>query len=157
MPTNLREHAHTSSCGSSYARRAQRCVGWTYVQIWCAGLFVMPSLDICILLRAGHKNRSHNPRNYISHSYTSHLFRNTAFKSQHFRALRSTHVARLNKSTKIPDHNPPWHIKSTAVVPKVSSVDPKGSATSSQWISGHISVIAAFKITYILIKEIMFC
>jgi hypothetical protein len=40
-----------------------------------------------------------------------------------------------------------WDI---SVAPKVCSADPKKSATSSQGIRGHISVMAALKLLYIL-------
>ena len=40
----------------------------------------------------------------------------------------------------------------TAVVPKVRFADPKGFATSSQGIRGYISVMAALKFTYFIIK-----
>jgi hypothetical protein len=43
---------------------------------------------------------------------------------------------------------------SRTVAPKVCSVDPKGSATSSQGVRGYISVMATLKCTY---KGIMFC
>ena len=47
-------------------------------------------------------------------------------------------------------------ILSRTVVPKVCSADPKGSASGSQGISGHISVMATFKFTYLfLIQGIM--
>ena len=35
-----------------------------------------------------------------------------------------------------------------SVVPKVCSMDPKGSATSSQRIHGYISIMASLKFTY---------
>ena len=39
---------------------------------------------------------------------------------------------------------------SRTVVPKVCSMDPKGSASSSQGICGYTSVMATFKFTYIV-------
>jgi hypothetical protein len=43
------------------------------------------------------------------------------------------------------------------VVPKVRLADPRETATSSQGISGYISVMAALKFAYFLITEIMSC
>jgi hypothetical protein len=43
------------------------------------------------------------------------------------------------------------------VLPKVCSVNPKGSATSSQGIRVYVSVMAALKLTYFLTKGIVFC
>lgn len=40
------------------------------------------------------------------------------------------------------------------MVLKMCSIDPKGSAVSSLGICGYISVIAALKLTYFLIKVI---
>jgi hypothetical protein len=42
------------------------------------------------------------------------------------------------------------------VVLTMCSMDPKGSAISSLGICGYISVIAALKFTYFLIKGLMF-
>jgi hypothetical protein len=51
----------------------------------------------------------------------------------------------------------PGVLSPKAVVPKVCSADPKGSASSSQGIRGYVSVMVALKVTYSLIKGIMFC
>jgi hypothetical protein len=45
----------------------------------------------------------------------------------------------------------------SAVLSKVCSADPKGSATISRGIRGYISVTATFKFTYSFIEGIMFC
>jgi hypothetical protein len=42
-----------------------------------------------------------------------------------------------------------------AVVPKLCSAGPKGSATSSQGIRGYISVVSTLTFTYVLIKAII--
>jgi hypothetical protein len=47
-------------------------------------------------------------------------------------------------------------INITSVIPKLCSVDPKGSATTYQEIRGYISVMTALKFTYFLIKCIVF-
>jgi hypothetical protein len=45
----------------------------------------------------------------------------------------------------------------TPLIAKLSPADPLGSATSSQGICGYVSVLAALKVTYFLIKGIMLC
>jgi len=53
----------------------------------------------------------------------------------------------------------PCYFCAKPLVPKLCSADPKGSATSSKDIRGHISVLAALKFTYflVLIKGVMLC
>jgi hypothetical protein len=46
---------------------------------------------------------------------------------------------------------------SRAVVPKVCSADAKGSANGSQRFRGYVSLMAASKFTYFLMKGIAFC
>jgi len=53
----------------------------------------------------------------------------------------------------------PRYFCAKPMVPKLCSADPKGPATSSKDIRGHISVLAAMKFTYFLflIKGAMLC